>query len=51
MNESLIAEGRDMAVKNPILKKTYVENGMQNDLLKEALEKSVKTVSETRNDF
>jgi len=45
MDASLIAEMKDMADQNRRLKKMYAEMSMQNDLLKEALEKkSVKAV-------
>ena len=39
VNASLITEMKDMAELNRRLKRMYVEISMQNDLLKEALEK------------
>lgn len=39
MDESLIGEMKDLAEQNRRLKKMYAEMSMQNDLLKEALEK------------
>ena len=49
MDASLIAEMKDMAEQNRRLKRMYAEMSMQNDLLKEALGKSVKAVSSTRD--
>jgi putative transposase len=49
MDASLITEMKDMAEQNRRLKKMYAEMRMQNDLLKEASEKSVKAVSATRD--
>ncbi len=49
MDASLITEMKDMAEQNRRLKKMYAEMSMQNDLLKEALGKSVKAVSATRD--
>ena len=46
---SLIGEMKDMAEQNWRLKKIYVEMSMQNNLLKEALGKSVRAVSQTRD--
>jgi len=40
---------KDMAEQNRRLKRMYAEMGMQNDLLKEALGKSVKAVPSARN--
>lgn len=48
MDVSLIAELKDIAEQNRRLKRMYAEMGMQNDLLKGALGKSVKAVSEAR---
>ena len=45
----LITEMKDTAEQNRRLKRMYVEISMQNDLLKEALGKSVKAVSSTRD--
>ena len=45
MDASLISEMKDMAEENRRLKRMYAEMSMQNDLLKEALGKSVKAVS------
>ena len=42
MDASLIAEMKDMAEQNRRLKRMYAEMSMQNDLLKEASEKSVR---------
>jgi len=39
MDASLITEVKDMADQNRRLKRMYAEMSMQNDLLKEALEK------------
>lgn len=39
MDASMISELKDMAEQNKRLKKMYAELSMQNDLLKEALEK------------
>ena len=49
MDASLIVEMKDMAEQNRRLKKMYAEMSMQNDLLKEALGKSAKAVSEARD--
>ena len=47
MDPRLIAGMNEMAEPNWSLKKMYAEMGMQNDILKEALEKNVKAVSKT----
>lgn len=39
MDASLMSEMKDMAEENRRLKRMYTERSMQNDLLKEALEK------------
>jgi hypothetical protein len=44
MDASLISEMKDMAEENRRLKRMYAEMSMQNDLLKEALEKSAEAV-------
>lgn len=49
MDASLISEMKDMAEENRRLKRMYAEMSMQNDLLKEALGKSVKAVSSARD--
>lgn len=49
MDASLMTETKDMAEENRRLKRMYAEMSMQNDLLKEALEKSVEAVSEARD--
>jgi len=49
MDASLMSEMKDMAEENRRLKRMYAEMSMQNDLLKEALVKSVKAVSATRD--
>ncbi len=48
VDASLISEMKDMAEENRRLKRMYAEMSMQNDLLKEALGKSVKAVSASR---
>ncbi len=49
MDASLIAEMKDMAEQNRRLKKMYAEMSMQNELLKEALGKSLEAVLSTRD--
>jgi len=49
MDASMISEMKDMAEENRPLKRMYAEMSMQNDLLKEALGKSAKAVSQTRD--
>jgi putative transposase len=49
MDASLIAEMKDMAEQNRRLKRMYAEMSMQNELLKEALGKSLKAISATRD--
>ena len=49
MDASMISEMKDMAEENRRLKRMYAEMSMQNDLLKEALGKSAKAVSEARD--
>jgi putative transposase len=48
MDASLMSERKDMAEENRRLKRMYAEMSMQNDLLKEALGKSVEAVSASR---
>ena len=48
VDASLISEMKDMAEENRRLNRMYAEINMQNDLLKEALGKSVKAVSSAR---
>ena len=49
MDASLITQMKSMAEQNRRLKRIYAEMGMQNDLLKEALGKSVKAVPSARD--
>ena len=46
MEASMISEMKDMAEENRRLKRMYAEMGMQNDLLKEALEFKVDAVAQ-----
>ena len=46
MDASMISEMKDMAEENRRLKRMYAEMGMQNDLLKEALEFKVDAVAQ-----
>ena len=49
MDASMMSEMKDMAEENRLLKRMYVEMSIQNDLLKEALGKSVKAASQTKD--
>ena len=48
MDASLMSEMKAMADENRRLKKMYAEMAMQNELLKDALGKSSKAISQTR---
>jgi putative transposase len=49
MDASMMSEMKAMAEENRRLKRMYAEMSMQNDLLKEALGKSVEAVSTQRD--
>ena len=49
MDASMISEMTNMAKENRRLKRMYAEMSMQNDLLKEALGKKRKAISEARD--
>ena len=49
MDASLMSEMKAMAEENRRLKKMYAEMAMQNELLKDALGKSRKAISKTRD--
>ena len=51
MDASMVSEMKAMADENRRLKRMYAEMSMQNDLLKEALGKSGKAISATRDGY